>query len=424
MSLFGSNVLPPAAGPFSFPPSTTSAFGSSVPRPANSLFGSNVPLPTTSPFASSVLPPTTKVEIDPNGDLTLVIGRKPAQESVLAPGSTIREFLVDSRAVSRGSPVLKRMLNGPFMESKPSDNTEWRVSLPDDIPEAAKVLFDIAHSRFEAVDSLTPSVAYLHAILVFSEKYDMTALLRPWAKSWLPLQRINTWTGFTEFAQLVGITWELGAKDSLDLLVKRMLVECGTGTDDGKLIAHGTHISIDVAETMPLVPPGLFASIAEERNRIIDKMLKEIKQHFQRLHQLAGSISTEPKTYGLFDGSTLTVPKPIPYCTSYEVKTCHTLMLGSLMASFQVAELQCILAQPGDPLTRHPFSIKELEKQIKCIPSTVVGYHSHCKTPGPQIQQSYQETLNAMKSLLTEEHQKYLANQHLKLGGIRTMQGK
>ncbi|KAM7212742.1 hypothetical protein V8F06_011885 [Rhypophila decipiens] len=332
------------------------------------------------------------------------------------------------------------MLNGPFMESKPSDNTEWRVSLPDDMPEAAKVLLDIVHSRFEAVDGLTPSVTDLHAILVFSEKYDMTALLRPWAKSWLPLQRINDWIGVHEFTQLVGITWELGARDSLDLLVKRMLVECGardsidlmvkrmliecgTGTDDGKLIAHGTHISIDVAETMPLVPPGLFASIAEERKRIIDKMLKEIKKHFQRLHQLAGSISTEPKTYGLFGGSTSTVPKPIPYCTGYEAKTCHTLMLGSLMASFQVAELQCILAQPGDPLTRYPFSIKHLEKQIKCIPSTV-GHHSHCKTPGPQILQSCQETLNAIKPLLTEEHQKYLANQHLKLGGIRTMQGK
>lgn len=73
------------------------------------------------------------VEINPHGDLKLIVG----DDKVC--------FVVCSRALSRSAPVWKTMLYGPFMEGKPTDGRDWKVTLPEDCPDAIEIILNIVH---------------------------------------------------------------------------------------------------------------------------------------------------------------------------------------------------------------------------------------------------------------------------------------
>lgn len=110
--------------------------------------------------------------LDPRGDLTLHVSES----------DTVHEFVVCSRTVARSSSVFCPMLYGGFAESKSTEN-KWIVNLPDDLPFPLFVILYIIHGY---VDDL-PKVLQqdeLYEVLVVSEKYDMTKVLRPYASAW------------------------------------------------------------------------------------------------------------------------------------------------------------------------------------------------------------------------------------------------
>ncbi|KAK3380575.1 hypothetical protein B0T24DRAFT_523447 [Lasiosphaeria ovina] len=183
--------------------------------------------------------------LDGDGDLRMVV-----------PG---REFVVCSRAVSRASPVFRCMLNGSWAEARPSDPSKaWIVDLPDDDAEAATVLLSAAHSRLDLVPAL-PHLSLLHRILVFSNKYDMTKSLRPWAAAWMPVlsNAINSpGSARDAFCAIIGVAWELGAQEELRAIATHMQFHCDVNSS-GCLAMPMTGYPVEPTPETPLMPPML-----------------------------------------------------------------------------------------------------------------------------------------------------------------------
>lgn len=205
-----------------------------------------------------------KIKIDSDGDLTLVVGQ----------GEEKREYLVDSRAISRASPVFKRMLNGPFVEGRPVDpSLPWAVSLPEDDPQAACTILKIAHSSVEDIPTDALRLHDFYKILVFSEKYDMAVILRPWVRIWGPktfsgleMKKEQSWDPHALF-YMIGILWELGALNSLTGFTRELMAKCEMNNlgaltikydgDDGNI----TQFTLSNPD-LPLIPPGLLGRVS------------------------------------------------------------------------------------------------------------------------------------------------------------------
>ncbi|KAK4184391.1 hypothetical protein QBC35DRAFT_391772, partial [Podospora australis] len=141
------------------------------------------------------------VKIDEDGDLTLW-ARSP---DWVENGRDLEcLFLVDSRALRRASPVWKSMLYGGWAEGKPTDGSQWVVSLPEDDPRALKVLLQAAHSKVDDVDEDDPDVLFTTIILV--DKYDAMTLIGSWVYSYKK-EILND--GLT-WHQRAFVAWHLG----------------------------------------------------------------------------------------------------------------------------------------------------------------------------------------------------------------------
>lgn len=110
------------------------------------------------------------VEIDPHGDLTLVVGS--------GDDEPIMRFLVCSRALARASKAFDAMLYGPFKESKPHDSSApWVVSLPADDPKTIEAVLHIIHLNVDKIPKCVGQHA-LFKILVLGDKYMMRLSLK------------------------------------------------------------------------------------------------------------------------------------------------------------------------------------------------------------------------------------------------------
>lgn len=133
-------------------------------------------------------------ELDPDGDLTLVVGdvadvaEATTNQSVnsdnkdeKADGKTEMKgctILVSRRHVAMASPVFKAML-GPRWKEADVD----RIPLPEDDPSALLLLLRIAHIQFDAV-SRKIDRSLLFRVAVLCDKYDCFRLTKPWLKGW------------------------------------------------------------------------------------------------------------------------------------------------------------------------------------------------------------------------------------------------
>ena len=111
--------------------------------------------------------------LDPRGDLTLLVGEDGAG------------FQVCSRTLARSSHFWAVLLYGQFSEGKAQQTGHgWQSSLPEDDPEALRVLLLAIHGKFQEMPkSLT--LNELANLTVAADKYDMTCSLRPFWPGWL-----------------------------------------------------------------------------------------------------------------------------------------------------------------------------------------------------------------------------------------------
>jgi hypothetical protein len=116
------------------------------------------------------------------------------------------------------------MLYGNFRESIKATPTgeNWIVELPEDNPFGMEILLHIIHSEYKLVPHNIALVQLL-PVLVVSEKYDMTHLIRPWANAWL--QPLAEDTEKYECDSMLRVAWELGADAIFKQLIKRVCLE-------------------------------------------------------------------------------------------------------------------------------------------------------------------------------------------------------
>lgn len=192
--------------------------------------------------------PPDSVEIDVDGDLCVKVGQDEyTAESNEDGGHDHGDpviFLVDSHALSRSSPVWKKMLNGAFAESarpSPDSGEDWNIELPDDDPTSMRIILNIIHGRFKYVpcEKSTMSTEVLYRLTVLTDKYDLTPLLLPWASTWTIYHRehvdhaLTSTSGFSlttlRFCEMsLWISWELGDDQSFEKVYKYLVLNSGT----------------------------------------------------------------------------------------------------------------------------------------------------------------------------------------------------
>jgi hypothetical protein len=178
------------------------------------------------PTRASTDPAT--IHLDEDGDLRLQTGSE--------TGYGTRDFVVCSRTMGRSSLVWKKMLFGGFKESRPTAG-EWIVSLPDDDPWSLMIVLNIIHGRFAMVPK-KPALEELYSILILTNKYDMTRMVRPWANSWLEVAKKATERGEND-AMLTSVAWELGDQDLFASRIDSFVVNCSLPSKDRLTTPNG-----------------------------------------------------------------------------------------------------------------------------------------------------------------------------------------
>ncbi|KAF6820064.1 hypothetical protein CPLU01_12892 [Colletotrichum plurivorum] len=145
-----------------------------------------------------------EIPIDPDGDLILRAGSE-------LEGAE-KAFRVCSNAMRRSSVVWKKMLFGPFKESKPGSGP-WIVDLPEDDPRGLEVLLRIIQTNYSK-DPPKLSLTELYHLMQLANKYDMISIIPPaTASTWVQvvknLSAKDTAKG-SVLAKVLYIAWELG----------------------------------------------------------------------------------------------------------------------------------------------------------------------------------------------------------------------
>ncbi|GKT63359.1 nuclear pore protein [Colletotrichum tofieldiae] len=212
-----------------------------VARAASGSGAEDIPL---SDSANSI---SQEIQVDPDGDLVLCAGQQ--------TGEPEKSFRVCASALRRSSQVWKKMLFGPFKESKPAFGT-WLVHLPDDDPDALGILLNIIHANFPLVPT-TPNLAELYEVFRMANKYDMIPALKPWANAWLDVaESYATATDGRSMAALTYVAWELGQVELHRKTMKELLLY-STVDMDGRMV---TVDGVVLDDFDPIGPPGLLGT--------------------------------------------------------------------------------------------------------------------------------------------------------------------
>lgn len=206
------------------------------------------------PMSGLLSSPT--IYLDEKGDLRLRVGGEVDEVS--------QDFVVCSRALGRSSPVLKTMLFGGFAESRPAEGGgEWSVDLPEDATEAMEIVLNIVHGRFNLVPEKL-SLSRLYDVLTITEKYDMTVITRPWARSWMQGVKHQTDNPF-----LLCVAWELGDAEVFEEMYRKMTYESTIDLKGRLVFGHagrvwkkgpdGYNLALD--KIVYLRPHGLFGEL-------------------------------------------------------------------------------------------------------------------------------------------------------------------
>ncbi|KAJ0383084.1 hypothetical protein COL922a_011228 [Colletotrichum nupharicola] len=141
-----------------------------------------------------------------------------------------QQFLVCSKAMARTSAVFCKMLFGPFSEGQHDDNKA--VDLQDAIEPMFFALY-IVHSRYDMIP-IALTVKELFQLLVVTNKYDMTSIVRPWIHHWVPLLEYID-EDFGDLEMVAWIAWEVGAEKIFELTIKLLALHRWVN-EDGELM--------------------------------------------------------------------------------------------------------------------------------------------------------------------------------------------
>ncbi|KAI1381251.1 hypothetical protein F4677DRAFT_402500 [Hypoxylon crocopeplum] len=399
-SLFGSSTAH-AANPTPAPPPNpprTRLFGTfTVPviqRPATQ---SSPPLATNSETSNSSgkytptsQPPSSpepksngphsKSYMDRDGDLCLKVG------------PSLAEFVVCSKTMARTSPFWKKMLYGEFAEGKKAQpESEWVVKLPDDNVAAMEIVLNIVHGHFDRVSCNDELIytTHFYNICVLTDKYDMTHVLRPWAKSWSrstqsQCDKLGPSLRSKFCHERLWIAWELGDQVTFNEIARTMILSCSPSL--------GNYLHYVGA----MEPPGLYENMERARLDSIKALLKPVNGMTQDFIRGRPNLKCE-NNLG-------------------RRNECLSLMLGSLIRSLSRNGLW-----PIPEPSAVQYSVSEFMKKLRliefCDPYDNQNHHSVCsKSHLSTLRNEIHKTILSFPSLLTETHKRHLEAQAKKSG--------
>ncbi|KAI1099475.1 hypothetical protein F4804DRAFT_82735 [Jackrogersella minutella] len=320
-----------------------------------------------------------KSHVDPHGDLCLEVGHLAA------------EFLVCSKAMARSSPFWRKMLYGEFAEGKraqPQDGkSEWIVKLPEDNSAAMSIILNIIHSRFDQVSGYEDFVytTHLYNLCVLTDKYDMTHILRPWARGWsrsthAQCEKLGQSLRSKFCHERLWISWELGDHVTFDAMARALLLNSSA--------AAGNNLRYVGA----LEPPEIYESIQQARLGMIKQLLNPLELILQGLVQNDKSFCGRPES-----GS--------------QKGECLASMLGTTIQSLHSNGLWPI----PDPAAVQ-CSVWEFAAKLQClvIEGKFGDYHKCCQSHG--LKARIDNTLLSIPPLLNELHWRHLEAQAKKSG--------
>lgn len=189
------------------------------------------------------------VDIDPKGDLFLETSTEDFES---------KRFRVCSRALRRQSPVWEQMLFGPWKESKPADGKEWVVHLVGDPAGPLEIVLSIIHGKFDTVPDRLP-IETLHQLLIITNKYDITSIVRPWRGQWLKeASTAHRCLVAQSVVKSLYIAWELGDEHLFALRLENISLNTEVD-DDGRLCYQGF---IDLNEEEYLGPQSVLGKFS------------------------------------------------------------------------------------------------------------------------------------------------------------------
>ncbi|KAI0442681.1 hypothetical protein F4803DRAFT_518165 [Xylaria telfairii] len=249
-------------------------------------------------ICSYITPELSRTIIDPDGDLILRVGET---RCIYIPRSDARSnhgpdqnqehehelpviYVVCSKTLSRASPVWKKLLCGGFAESKPpcaSSASDWVVELPDDNPKAMATILNIIHIRFGSLPRTADliSIEDLYQLTILTDKYDLTAVLRPWAAIWIksaeekhgPWKQKNHSPVISLTKRLLWIAWEMGDAGLFQRTSEELALHCSVDANGD--LQNNTGNDIVPLFRSTLEPPGHHDALKAMRLQSLERAL-------------------------------------------------------------------------------------------------------------------------------------------------------
>ncbi|KAI2467471.1 hypothetical protein F4781DRAFT_433358 [Annulohypoxylon bovei var. microspora] len=360
---------------------TSSSSQSPAKSSPSSVFGSTrAPSPgSRTSMEQEATPRPPKCYVDAKGDLCLEVGHLSA------------EFIVCSKAMSRSSPFWKKMLYGGFAEGKnaqPKDGkSAWVVKLPEDNSAAMGIILNIIHSRFDQVSGYEDFVytTHLYNLCVLTDKYDMTHILRPWAKGWsrsthIQCEKLGQSLRSKFCHERLWIAWELGDFVTFDAMSKALLLNSSSSAGN------------NLRYVGALEPPEIYESIQRARLAMIKALLSRLDAILQGLVQQNKSLCSR-------------------YKVSSERGECLASMLGTTIQSLHGNGLWPIPQPTAVECSVWDFAAKLQAVQIE---GDAGIYHKCSQTV--VLKAEIEKTLYSIPELLSEVHWRHLQSQASKSG--------
>ncbi|KAF6829363.1 hypothetical protein CPLU01_08005 [Colletotrichum plurivorum] len=337
------------------------------------------------------------IYLDEKGDLRLRVGGEVDEVS--------QDFVVCSRALGRSSPVLKTMLFGGFAESRPAeDGGEWSVDLPEDATEAMEIVLNIVHGRFNLVPEKL-SLSRLYDVLTITEKYDMTVITRPWARSWMQgvkHQRDNPF--------LLCVAWELGDAEVFEEMYRKMTYESTIDLKGRLVFGHAGRVwktgpdgyNLALEKIVYLRPHGLFEAIAQHRQDLISANL----DHFVLLYRCLKEGCRYMKGY---------------YHSSTDAEECNSMLFGSLVRSLAKGKVDITAPNPCEAYRGNVESLERATAAVKLLTVHRPSSANQClKRIEEELAKGAAAAALAKKELVVirPEHREYLQKQAQKTGVV------
>lgn len=185
------------------------------------------------------------VVLDPRGELHLEVSH----------GTDTKTLRVCPYTMARSSEVWDAILFGSSAEAQPRPvvGQPWTVSFPNDNIPAMVILLRIIHGDLRNVPSEL-GLEDLFDVTILANKYKMTAVLSPWANTWIAPSRASTLAMMDQHPcdsatimewtkKKLWIAWELGDTILFELTCKKIMKDW-VNEEHGSLYIPGLSLAL------------------------------------------------------------------------------------------------------------------------------------------------------------------------------------